>query len=118
MSFSIKVTGATAALEGLVPAWVCTATNLLFWAALYVTAIVFHHLSPENGFDGNAHDEVEPDDVKALQDQQQPIQQPPGPIRPGNLPALNQNTVNNPEGKDDKSTDEKAYAEQDKEAIT
>lgn len=32
------------------------------------------NLSPENGFDGNAHDEVEPDDVKALQDQQQPIQ--------------------------------------------
>lgn len=30
MSFSIKVTGATVALEGLVPAWVCTATNLLF----------------------------------------------------------------------------------------
>lgn len=54
------------------------------------------NLSPENGFDGNAHDEVEPDNVKALQDQQQPIQQPPGPIRPGNLPALNQNTVNNP----------------------
>lgn len=54
------------------------------------------NLSLEYGFDSDASDEVEPDDVKSLQHQQQPIEQPPGLVRPDDLPALKQNTVNNP----------------------
>lgn len=54
------------------------------------------NLSLEYGFDSDASDEVEPDDVKSLQHQQQPVEQPPGPVRPDDLPALKQNAVNNP----------------------
>lgn len=54
------------------------------------------NLSLEDGFDSNATDEVEPDDVKSLQHQQQTIEQPPGLIRPSNLPALKQDAVDDP----------------------
>ena len=54
------------------------------------------NLSLEYGFDSNTSDEVEPDDVKSLKDQQQPIEQPPGLAWSNDLPALKQNTVNNP----------------------
>lgn len=54
------------------------------------------NLSLEYGFDSNTSDEVEPDDVESLQDQQQAVEQPPCLVRPDDLPALKQNAVNNP----------------------
>lgn len=53
------------------------------------------YLSLEQCFDGDASDEIEPDDVKGLQDQQQTIKQPPGPIGADDLPALEQDAGNN-----------------------
>lgn len=54
------------------------------------------NLSFEDSFDSYASDEVEPDYVKSLQDQQQPVYHPPGLIWTNNLPALKQHAVNNP----------------------
>lgn len=54
------------------------------------------NLSLEYGFNSNASNEVEPDDVKNLQDQQQPVEQIPGLVWPSHLPAVKQNTVYNP----------------------
>lgn len=54
------------------------------------------NLSLEYGFDSNSSNEVEPNDVKSLQHQQQPVEQPPGPVRPNDLPAVEHNGMNNP----------------------
>lgn len=54
------------------------------------------NLSLEYGFDSNSSNEVEPNDVKSLQHQQQPVEQPPGPVRPNDLPAVEHNCMNNP----------------------
>lgn len=54
------------------------------------------NLSLEYGFDSNSSNEVEPNDVKSLQHQQQPVEHPPGPVRPNDLPAVEHNGINNP----------------------
>ncbi len=54
------------------------------------------HLSSHDGFEGDAADEVGPDDVQHLQHQQQKVKEPPGRVRPDDVPALEERRVQNP----------------------
>ncbi len=63
--------------------------NLLnMWLRASEWRQVCAHLSSHDGFEGYAGDEVGPDDVQHLQHQQQRVEEPPGRVRPDDLPAL------------------------------
>ncbi|TNN78647.1 hypothetical protein EYF80_011051 [Liparis tanakae] len=54
------------------------------------------HLAPQHGLHSYTGDEVEPDDVQHLEDQQQEVEEPPGRVRPHDGPALKQSGVQDP----------------------
>lgn len=87
-------------------------------AAFDVAAVVFGHLSSHDGFEGDAADEVGPDDVQHLQHQQQKVKEPPGRVRPDDVPALEERRVQNPEGVNDQSRPGEDHTEHHKQEVT
>lgn len=76
----------------------------LFISILYATGPPSHvtHLAPQHGLHSYTGDEVEPDDVQHLEDQQQEVEEPPGRVRPHDGPALKQSGVQDPGRPQDK----------------
>lgn len=61
-----------------------------------VTGHMCSHLATHDGFEGDAGDQVRPDDVQHLQHEQQDVEEPPGRVRPNDAPALEHGCVQYP----------------------